>query len=394
MAVAFAPAVDLQGVTKVLLEFEECPEVARKMFAAGLSNAVARDGAADAGAARHDFQVRFLVATQNAVRDAHRSAVEKEAAALECAKTAEVELAAQQTVSKEATKVEQEAVVDTQSKASILQETKQQVAKSEREYKKVEEGKARFCKERDQVKQEYEQHSAIADGPLRMLSEGGWEDDEVKDSVIEAVVTHLQSFKADDVLLAAAPSALGTKPASRHPFDTITVECILSAFEAQGKKFTARLAEGEAEERLTLAHALGMWAVADVARDAQQTATGSSDAAAANLEIKAGNAQVEAKKAADKENAVVAIRSQHALAVERVQATQEAVVALERMIANEYKSAETEPAKDVMMEAEPVKDVIMEEAISIQASEPVAVATKMEEDQPAGMASPSLIAGA
>merc|ERR1712232_46071 len=152
---------------------------------------------------------------------------------------------------------------DAETKALLLQEAEQNVANSEREHKKIEEAKDRLCKEREQVKQEKAQHHAVADGSLHLLLEGGWEDEEMKSAVIDAVLSHLGTCKADEVLIAGAPSALGVKPESRHPFDIITVDAIVEVFKGQESKIDERLAQGEADEELMRAHALGMWAVAD-----------------------------------------------------------------------------------------------------------------------------------
>merc|ERR1712039_40139 len=106
---------------------------------------------------------------------------------------------------------------------------------------------------------------------------------------------------------------------------------------------------GEEEEQR--AYALGMWAVADVARDAQQSAVEESQAADQLLQTLVAATQAEVNKVTEQEMVVVSVKSTYMLAAEKRVQTEEAIKALERLIVDAYESkvAEVESAGDAMV---------------------------------------------
>merc|ERR1712232_689544 len=62
--------------------------------------------------------------------------------------------------------------------------------------------------ERQKLESAKAEVESLQTGSFRMLLDGGWEDEEVRDACIDAVCSYLKDQGADAVLLAALPKAL------------------------------------------------------------------------------------------------------------------------------------------------------------------------------------------
>jgi len=103
----------------------------------------------------------------------------------------------------------------------------------------------------------------LLDGPLRMLCDGGWEDEEVRDSALEAVVKRLRSLHAEAALVAAAPRALTCRPERREAFDELTVASVTEVLRARVDGLDEQLRTKRLERDDAVSEALGLSALSD-----------------------------------------------------------------------------------------------------------------------------------
>lgn len=181
----------------------------------------------------------------------------------------------------------------------------------------------------------------------KTLADGTSENVEEQVASVEAFLTEI---RAEKVLVASATIALAVAAEDRSHFDRMTVQYVLEVVEAKVAELHKRMAEIEPEERELKAELLGMWAIAEVDRDATE---------AAELKlIEAQGVQRRAAKALKdaglEERATQEAKDTHTAnraAIDvKVMHLDAALRALERVLAGEVAPAEA-PAADVEMES-------------------------------------------
>jgi len=155
----------------------------------------------------------------------------------------------------------------------------QKVKSSTKEHAQAEKESAAFFKKRKEEQAEKSRVAAVVEGPLRVLVDGGWDDEDAKAGAIKAVSGLLGDVSAEQVLTAAAPRALGQKPDSRGKFDCMAVDAIMKVLPSHLSSLEAKLKESDFEETHKKAELLGLWAIADVSGDAATAAAAALDAA-------------------------------------------------------------------------------------------------------------------
>jgi len=192
----------------------------------------------------------------------------------------------------------------------------------------------------------------MGEGALRMLVSGGWDDEETKAESAEAVESLLVEVKADKVLVAAAVSALGQKPGNRAKYDSMVVDEVRRVLRTHLSDLDSKLQATEAEEVDKQAEILGLWAIADCARDSSCTAaatlaTAQEKQALAEMELKAGQ-----KRAKEQEAAVTERSTKRTRVTERLAAVDEAVGAVTRFASGDVDSIKETASVDAEAEAE------------------------------------------
>jgi hypothetical protein len=245
---------------------------------------------------RHVFQSELLEmirgVLQECIQDAERNA-----------KAAETEVEKQQ----EMLEGEQ---VSASTTLSALQDADAKVSTGQEcvENKKAEHTKARAAmmdpeklkqkvlSKQEKLKQAYEKAKNIADGSLHLLSQGGWEDDEVRDAALHAVSDLLKHCSsAEGTLVTAAPHAFAKKPEQRQTFDKFIEQSVLALIAEEVEKRHSELSASHDEAEHAKAEALGLQVIAEFAEEAVTAAMAELDAAKDASE-KAGLEKAEAAK--------------------------------------------------------------------------------------------------
>jgi len=315
---------DLAAVTAVLEAAEHMGEPVKMLLLEGLPHAT-MEGCA------HPYQKEFMALAGGVLEGCKTSQV----AALRGIETeleaAEGALEAIKATEGDAIKILDEATAGVATAEAAAATAMQAVEAAEGEHAKTEKDGAAFLKERENLQQDRSRVAAIVEGPLKMLLEGGWDDEEMMTEANEAVQGMLEEMCSDKVILSAAPLALAVKPASRAQYDSMTIELVSKLLADHLASLDEQLRASEAEEVETKAEILGLWAIADCARDgsAVEAATLADAQAKERLAKKEVEASRKRAKAQDEEVAVHS--SKRTRLVARLAEVDEAVAATGRL---------------------------------------------------------------
>lgn len=250
---------DIEVVRKAMSSTGAFPEAAKQVFLEGLPGSIAGTSGMLLEAALEDAKVSATTSLQEVCRAV-------DAAARDLAQAAEA-LTEAEAAAEAADAEMQQNVADNAAAARFLRE-------SEKLHKAAETESTHQVKEWAQIREEHDRVTSIVEGSLRMLMSGGWEDAEVMEASVNAVKCHLQKAHADKVLIAAAGPALGSRLDSRAPFDVITVGEVSKCLNDNLAALQSKVAAATPSEKNTRSEILGLWAIADCAReDATQAST-------------------------------------------------------------------------------------------------------------------------
>jgi len=252
-------------VEKVICDMEHCSDDVKTMLIRGLPHAFGSD--------RHEFQANFAGLLKTSLEQAKKCSEEtrekndqqsqETKTALE---VAQGNFSAMQAAENAANTTKDDKVTAHKRTMSVLEEESQLHNESLAKKSKY----ADERKEREDAKAEV---ASVLDGSLRMLMDGGWGDDEMRDDSIAGVCAHLKTLGADPALLAALPKALSNKPADRGVFDNISVDESYKVLSAKAQAVTENLAEGAAQFEEVNAEFLGAWAIWEDAKECETAAS-------------------------------------------------------------------------------------------------------------------------
>lgn len=174
---------------------------------------------------------------------------------------------------------------------------------------------------------------SIQNGSLRMLLDGGWEDEEVRDMCIDGVCSYLNQENADAVLLAALPKALARRPAEYGVFDKIAIEEASRVMSEKLAKCTADLAQGEEQFEDVKAEYRGAWAILDLAREKVESAAVECEKAEAALQEATVQNKIALSKVQDQQKTLESLQSEVELASAGVEQYEKALAALGQLAA-------------------------------------------------------------
>jgi len=325
---------DLATVTKAIAEIDGFPEAARSMLLDGLPHAftVADDGKS----LPHAMQASFIKLVASALEDANAQAAKSRVEACTAEKDAQHEL---QTCEKDLAEADEAAKVAAEgvtAKTQLTADVSKVVREAENEHNQAERAGQAAAKAWQQIREERKRAADVAQGSLHVLATGAWEDEDTRSAAMKAVVEHLQAIEVDNVLATAAPLALEVRPAKRARFDNLTVDTISAVVNKGLSALDEKLAAIAPEEEESRAELLGLWAIADVARDQVTKAERSlSDAQATSMLANATLASATTKLSEQKEM-ISLFASQQAVFEAKVADCKHALAALERLKAGAF----------------------------------------------------------
>jgi len=330
---------DLAAVTAVLDAAEHMAEPVKMLLLDGLPHAT-MEGCA------HQYQKEFMALAGGVLEGCKNSQVE----ALKVIETelqaAEGALEAIKATECDAIKILDEATEGVTTAAATEASAVQSVAAAEKEHAQSQKEGAVFLKEREDLQQDRSRVAAIVEGPFKMLLEGGWDDEETMAEANEAVQGLLAEICLDKVILAAAPLALAAKPTSRLQYDEMTNEVVSKLLAGHLASLEEKLKASEAEEIETKAEILGLWAIADCARDGSAAAAATCADAQAKHTLAKKAVDAERKRAKAQDAEVAEHSSKRARVLALLAEVDEAMAATGRL--------STGPAGDAPVVEEPV----------------------------------------
>jgi hypothetical protein len=223
------------------------------------------------GSDRHEFQVRLATMLRETLKQVGEKQTEKQAsAAMSLGETKATMEKLQQEKSEAEAEVEKAKVI-VEEKAAVLTE-KQRVAASEAQrHKETLEGNDFVAKYHAELEESKNGIDSIVNGSLSMLVGGSWDSDSLED-YLKPVMDYLQNMGCDKVLLAALPKALGCSPEKRGDFAKLSVDEAVKRLNEKVASITKSLEESKVKFEEANAENLGAWAIAEVARDAENAA--------------------------------------------------------------------------------------------------------------------------
>jgi len=220
--------------------------------------------------------------------------------------------------------------------------------------------------ERQKLESAKSEVESLQTGSFRMLLDGGWEDEEVRDACIDAVCKYLQDQGADAVLLAALPKALARKPADCGAFDKITLDEASALFSSKVAESSSKLAEKEEEFEDIKAEHTGASAVRDLAWEKVCSTLEIRSTAEAALQQATVEKKLASSKVLDQESTLATLLSEAAIADAKVQQLDTAISGFALLEAGEPPQAQEEDKENSNKEnvaaptSEPTKTVAME----------------------------------
>lgn len=319
---------DLEVVSKAVGVLDrQLGEDARTMLLSALPHAVGTSGLT----VRHRFQQGFLSLVQGAL-EAGREGSLQAVKGVEYEKTEAEQQAVEASKALEAAKAALEAAV---AGAAAAAEDSAEAAKAakdaEMEHMEAKKTFSGVLESFQELEEERAKVGVVVDGSLRMLLDGGWDDEEGKAIAVQAVTSYMREIKASVAVTAAAPQALGLKPQDRQAFDLISVDAINKVFDGHLAALDQKLvAEAPRRQRID-AQVLGLWAVADCAQDEALEARVASLAAKRGQESAALALEQEQGEVVKQEAATVEREAKRARLETRVQELEDAVTAVARL---------------------------------------------------------------
>jgi len=249
----------------------------------------------------HRFQKEFVTLAGNALESSKRSVADELGSIEADLGAAEAALAAigqTEAAAARASEVAAERLAAAEATAAGAAEA---VLAAAAKHASAEQGSATFFMQRQEEQQERSRVAAVVEGPLRALVDGGCVDEEGQAGAVEAVEGLLGQIGADKVVIAAAPHALTEKPDSRCRFDTMVIDAATKSLTDHLAGIESSLQASEADEVNQKAEILGLWAIADCARDSSADAKASvakaqEEQQLAEIELHAGQKRAKAQR--------------------------------------------------------------------------------------------------
>jgi len=292
---------------------------------------------------------------QAAIEAARCIAAEKQAAFGPQIESAKLVASQHQAAFDALVQAERQASADAEAKAEVVKASQEEVDNVKVEHSQVEASGRAAAECLEKLRAEQSAGTAISEGSLRMLMEGGWEDEELMQAAVDAVTEHLTNIHAEKALVAAVAGGLAVKPAARGLFDQITLESLTEVLAARALELQQKITVSLPEERAAKSELLGLWALLDVSGEKADAAAESCAAAQAalvnaRLAVKSGKKELNLQQRASGN-----LEAEQYLEGEKVREAQEAQAALERLVEASTVAEELPAVEDASCEQEQKK---------------------------------------
>jgi hypothetical protein len=283
----------------------------------------------------HQFQKEAASMLRKSLEEARAAAGEAQVATTQRVKEAQIILEALQADVESSTGAEEAAHAVLNEKASAVEVAHETVKREEAACDEASSTKVEVVAEQQKHEAAKAEIESIQTGSFRMLLDGGWEDEEVRDACIDAVCNYLSAEGADVVLMAALPKALALRPAECGGFDKMAVDEAFRLISEKVAACDAKLKEhADAFEDATAEH-LGAWAIADVAREKEKAANAERDAAHAALQSASVDKKLALSKVMDQKTSLETVVKEATLMESKVQTLDLALTSLAQLEAGE-----------------------------------------------------------
>jgi len=332
--------VDVKAVLTALDSDNAAQTTLHQMLAAGLPHAV---GAAPAE--RHGYQQEHLEMTRDALE-----AAQKDGEAAKVGTKRKLEEAQEGLTGREAkiTTVEtsiKEAEEAAKGKEKVLHSKREEVG-SVKKLKHAADGEFNSLKKTAGAAQKASDEVAQVKELLGVLREGGWADDEFRDTSADEVKKLLESLEVEDCLMTAAPLALRRPPAERGAFDKVVLTGVSDAVTKKSEAVEKEAAGATQTMEEAQWEAMGLAALLEVSQDSRDDADREHRDAVSTLK----QANTELKHARNdvskQQDSIVSLEIEINAADDRAKVRQEALEALQRLKEWAYATEKTEVAEE------------------------------------------------
>mmetsp|Transcript_80546 Transcript_80546/g.249924 ORF Transcript_80546/g.249924 Transcript_80546/m.249924 type:complete len:357 (+) Transcript_80546:95-1165(+) len=252
---AHTPQADIDIVAGVLRK-SSLPTATSQMLINGLPHVISSKDRP-----RHGMQEQFAGLVRSTLLDLTTATSERTAACQAGIAAGRGELEAAKAEQEATAQAEQAAAAAVLKKGEELERHRAAKARTESELATAEAARDRVQEAWRELEAQKSTMVSLIGGPLLMLREGGWEDDEARDSAIDAVAKQLKFIGADQALAAAARGALSTRPTARKEFDELVVSATSEFLEGKLASFEQQLLAAAPGREDAEAEAMGLAAL-------------------------------------------------------------------------------------------------------------------------------------
>jgi hypothetical protein len=365
----FSRQQDLEQVKQEINTVDKYPTSARRMVLEGVQYAFEDCVSGE----YHKYQVQFISMAGEMISAAQSGVMEAKAANVKTVQDLEEELQGLKAFEGDAAEKEGAARAELARQDALVKEANQRVKEHEKQHQQVERVFKDSNKQRSELEQAKQNTISVIEGIYPMIQSGGWADDETRDDMVTNVQDCLKQCGVESELVKTAPMALGKRPDARGVFDKACVDHVAEVLKKRLQSLEAQLQEGAEQATEARVEALGMWAVADMARDVQAAAESEKKTA---QDAVTGTATMHKRlmnQVADREKRLSNCHSKHGFLDKKAERVAAAQAAFERLRAGEYpdpEAKEEEPA-DAPMEEGVVEgaDAVPMEGVTTEFSE-------------------------
>lgn len=373
---------DMKTVIKAIAE-AEIPESAKSLFEMALPLSTVAKGES------HPFQKEFLGLASNMLETTKQEVADALVDMETCMKDAEAALEDQKAARIEAEKVLEAAAAKAAEAATEEAAVAKVVAEAEAEHKAIEKDAQGSLEAWQAERQKLSDVRGVVDGPLTSLLEGTWEGEDAKTAAVETVVELLKKVHKDKTISAGAPFALAVKPEERQPFDQIVIDAVVPPLKKHLAELEAQVDASMPEEEEKKAEVLGLWAMADCARDEHVSAKRALEEAETTKVEASASLEAEKNSILKAEGKIEGQVKKRARLQTRAEEVEAAITAAERLatpapaveeevVDTVEAAADTEAPQKMQEEEEEAKEEVPEKAQD-EEEEPAQVAAQEEE---------------
>jgi len=332
-------------VASALKEHKDLPESIKKMLLHALPHAF--------GADVHEMQQQAAQMIRKALADGRLAAEEAQDAAAAKVKEAEATLETLRADVEASVSSEREACELVSEKAEVLEALEAKVKDEQKFVDAIKAEKAEVAAEQETLEKEKAKVETIQNVSFRMLLDGGWSDESLRDDCLEDVCNYLNTHGVDTILMAALQKTLLLKPEERTAFDTVALEEASKFIAEKAAECTATLSQGQ--ERFSDFHAeyLGAWSIWDLARDEARVATEARDGAEKARQKAIVDKKQAKLKVTEQEKLVDNLLKESTAADNKIKQLEDALAAIAQLEAGEEAMQDiTESKEDSAMEVD------------------------------------------